>query len=94
MKKYDFMLILVGLFTLRIILLSGSYADAICLLGVLAYTIGSQYFETKKVSNDLLEVIKKNEELNSVRFEQLAQEIVKVRNNNDAIKAAVNFNKR
>jgi hypothetical protein len=94
MKKYDFILILVGLFSLRIIALSGSYSDAICFLGLLAFKFGLKYLQDKKFNENVSDVLKKEAELNNVRFEQLAQEIVKVKNNNEAIKAAVNFNKR
>lgn len=94
MRNYDFLFILACLFILRIVVFSASYADAICLLSILAYKIGTQLLKDKKLGNEVLEVIKKNEEFNSTRFEQLAQEIVKVKNNNEAIKAAVNFNKR
>lgn len=94
MRNYDFLFILACLFVFRIVVFSASYADAICLLSILAYKIANQLLKDKKLSNDVLEVIAKNEQTNSYRFEQLAQEIVKVKNNNEAIKAAVNFNKR
>lgn len=94
MRNYDFLLILSGLFVIRIIAFSGSYADAICLLGLLSYSVLKQLLNIKKVSNDISEIIKKSEELNNARFQELASEVVKVRNGNEAIKAAVNFNKR
>lgn len=94
MRNYDFLLILSGLFVVRIIAFSGSYADAVCLLGLLAYSSLREFLKIKKVSNDIFEVIKKSEDLNNARFQEMATELVKVRNGNEAIKAAVNFNKR
>jgi hypothetical protein len=94
MRNYDFLFILACLFIFRIVIFSASYADAMCLLAILAYKIGNQFLKDKKLNSEVLQVIQKNEELNSIRFEQLAQELIKVKNNNEAIKAAVNFNKR
>jgi hypothetical protein len=94
MRKIDIMLILASLFVLRIIVFSAGYADSICLLTVFGFIAVKEYLQVKKISNNILESLKRSEELTGTRFEQLSQEIVKVRNNNEAIKAAVNFNKR
>ena len=94
MRNYDFLLILSCLFVVRIIAFSGSYADAICLLGLLSYLVAKEVLKIKKVSNDVFDKLSKTEELNNARFQELANEVVRVKNSTEGIKAAVNFNKR
>lgn len=94
MRNYDFLFILVCFFVLRIVLFSATYADSICLIGILAYKIGKQVLEIKKVSNDVDDKIKANEIANNQKLQTLAEEIVKVRNSTEGIKAAVNLAKR
>ncbi len=94
MKNYDFLLILAGLFVLRIIMFSGSYADSICLVGLLAYGIAKQIVSFKGISNEALVLIKKNEEETNAKLQVLAEEIVKTKNSAEGLKAAINFTKR
>jgi hypothetical protein len=91
MRNYDLMLILIGLFVLRVIVFSAGYADALCLLAILAYKFGKEYVVLKKVTNDIEEKIKQQESINNIRLTQLADEIVKVRNSSDGLRAAINL---
>jgi hypothetical protein len=94
MKNYDFVFILVCLFVLRIILFSASYADSICLLSILAYIASQEILKNKKLTSEVLVKVSKNEELTNARIVELSNEIVKVRNSAEGIKAAVNFSKK
>jgi hypothetical protein len=94
MRNYDYLFILACLFVVRVIALSGSYSDAICLLGLLAYLVAKEVLKVKKVSNDVFDKINKTEELNNAKFQELANELVKVRNSAEGIKAAISFNKK
>ncbi len=94
MRNYDFLLILAGIFVTRIIFFSSSYSDAICLIAILAYATSREFLSYKKISNELEDKINKNEELSSIKMQELALEVTKIKNGNEAIKAAVNFNKR
>lgn len=94
MKNYDFILILVGLFVLRVIMFSGSYADSISLAALLAYLIAKQVIGIKAISNEALVLIKKNEEETNAKLQVLADEIVKTKNSAEGLKAAINFTKR
>jgi hypothetical protein len=94
MKNYDFVLILVCLFVLRIILLSGSYPDSICLAAILLYRLADKYLKQKKISDSLEEQVKKNEELVKNQIQVLADEVVKIRNTTEGFKAAINLGKK
>ena len=91
MKNYDFILILVCLFLFRIILLSGQYSDAICLTAVLAYRIADNYLKEKKLSSQLEEKVLKNQKEVQDQLQVLANEVVKVKNSAEGLKAAVTF---
>lgn len=91
MRNYDFILMLVSLFVLRIIAFSATYADAICLIGILAYKLGKSHLDIKKTEKDAVDRIEKSDALNLERFQQLADEIVKVKNASEGLKAAINL---
>ncbi len=91
MRNYDLMLILVGLFVLRIIAFSAGYADALCLMAILAYRFGKDYLILKKVSSDFESRIQSQEKETNTKLNLLAEEIVKVRNSSDGLKAAINL---
>ena len=82
------------LFVLRIVMFSGSYADSICLVALLSYRIASTFLEGKQLLSQLSDKFSKKEELDNVRFQQLADEVVKVRNSAEGIKAAFNLTKK
>ena len=94
MKNYDYLLILVCLFVLRIILLSGSYPDAMCLTSLLLYRLSNKYLNQRKISDNLEDQVKKNEELVKGQIQVLAEEVVKVKNTTEGFKAAINLGKR
>jgi hypothetical protein len=94
MKSYDFVFILACLFVLRIVFFSASYADAMCLLSLLAFLVANEIIKVKKISSQVLEKVNKNEELTNTRIVELGNEIIKVRNAAEGIKTAVNFNKK
>ena len=94
MKSYDFVFILVCLFVLRIVLFSASYADAACLFSVFAFLTTNEILKVKKISNQVLEKVTKNEDTTNARIVELSNEMVKIRNAAEGIKAAVNFVKK
>lgn len=94
MKIYDFVFILVCLFVLRIIMFSASYADAICLLSILAFLMANEVVKVKKISSQVLEKVNKTEQLTNARITELNSEMIKVRNAAEGIKTAVNFTKK
>ncbi len=94
MRKLDILFVLLGLFVLRLIAFSGTYVDAICIVALLAYQLGNRILDLKNITNDALVRISKTEDLNNQRFQELANELVKVRNSNEGIKAAFNLSKK
>ena len=94
MKSYDFVFILVCLFVLRIVFFSASYADAMCLVSILAFLVSNEVIKAKKISSQVLEKVNKNEDLTNARIVELSNEMIKIRNAAEGIKAAVNFTKK
>ena len=94
MRSQQLMFALLCLFVLRLIAFSGTYVDSICILSVLGYLLGLKVLESKKIENEVLVLVKKSDKLNDERFKQLSEELVRVRNSNDGIKAAINLTKK
>lgn len=82
------------LFVLRVTLLSGSFADVLCLLGVLAYHLGNKIVEKNKITNEALIKIESNHELTQNQIKIIAEEVNKAKTTAEGVKAAINFNKR
>ena len=94
-KNYDFIFILVCLFVFRIIALSGSFADAICLIAVLGYILGDKLLNQRKLENDVKEQLTKDKAELVKHIDTIATELIKVKNTTESIKAATGFiNKR
>lgn len=87
MRKIDFMLILVSLFVLRIIAFSGSYADAICLIGILSFIAVKELLDSRKLEAKVL--VKVEEQDKQVRA--LVEEMNRVKNSSEGLKAAINM---
>jgi len=79
---------------LRVTLLSGSFADVLCLLGVLAYHLGNKIVEKNKITNEALIKIESNHELTQNQIKIIAEEVNKAKTTAEGVKAAINFNKR
>lgn len=94
MLNYDFLFILSCIFVLRLIIAPVSYADAICLTSLLAFKVVRDFLNSKKVENSISEAVKKNQQENDAKLQLLADELMKVKNSADGIKAAINFTKR
>ena len=92
--KYGVLFVLLCFFITRIVVFSASYADAICLIAILAYRFGSEFLEAGLISKGALSDLRKLEDETNVKLQTLSDEIVKVKNSSEALKAAVNFNKR
>jgi uncharacterized membrane protein YhiD involved in acid resistance len=78
MKKNDMYFGIILLFTLKLILLSATFPDALVLLVLLAYRPVSQYIklqEKQKISNE-----------NKIKFEDIATDIADVRKTLESIK--------
>jgi len=90
MRKIDLMLILVSLFVVRVIVFSSSYADAICLMAILGYMALRQVLQMKKIESEVLVKISTQEE--QVRY--LADEMNKVKNSSEGLKAAINLSSK
>ncbi len=91
MRNQQIMFVLLCLFVLRLILFSGTYVDSICILAILGYKFGLVFLNYRKIENEALVRISKNEDLNNQRFQELANEIVKVKNSSEGLKAAINL---
>lgn len=72
-------------------MLSGSFADAACLIALLGYMFGNKYLVIKKVSNDVISQIEKDKELTQNQIRVLAEEVNKAKVAAEGIKAAINF---
>jgi hypothetical protein len=94
MRNYDYIFILMCLFVLRVTLLSGSFADVLCLIGVLAYHLGNKIIENNKITNEALVKIESNHELTQNQIKVIAEEVNKAKTTAEGVKAAINFNKR
>ncbi len=92
--KYGILFVLICFFITRIVVFSASYADAICLIAILGYKFGVEFLENSLISKNALSDLRKSEEETNAKLQILSDEIVKVKNSSEALKAAVNFNKR
>jgi hypothetical protein len=94
-KNYDFIFILAYLFVFRIIALSGSFADAVCLIAILGYILGDKLLNNRKIENEVKEQLTKDKQEFAKHIESLSAEIIRVKNTTESIKAATGFiNKR
>ena len=94
-KNYDFIFILGCLFVFRIIALSGSFADAICLIAILGYILGDKLLNQRKIEDQVIGKLTKDNADLVKHIDTLATEITKVKNATESIKAATGFiNKR
>lgn len=68
MKNFDWIFALICVFIFRIVVIGASFADAFCLLAVLAYRFGGQYVEAKKVSDNIVkEIIDAKEDIKKAK---------------------------
>lgn len=94
-KNYDFIFILLCIFVFRIILLSSTYPDAICIIAILGYIFGNKLLEQRKLDSDIKQQISNDRQEINKHIEILANELTKVKNTTESIKAATGFlNKR
>jgi viroplasmin and RNaseH domain-containing protein len=94
MKNYDVILILVSIFVARIIAFSAGYADAICLLGLLAFKAIREYMANKKIEAEVVTEFNAYKEISNKRYEVLAEEVVRAKSTSEGLKAAINLTKR
>jgi len=94
MKNYDFILILTCLFVFRIIMISGSYAEAICLVALLAYKVACKYLAGKKLTNEVAEKILKDQELINSQMKIVAEEASRAKQVSEGMKAALNITRK
>lgn len=94
MKNYDAILILAGLFILRIIIFSATYPDALCLIGILSYISFQKFLNSKQALNNFNSKIEKMEIDTVSRINELASEVVKIKNTAEGIKTAASLLKR
>ena len=101
MKNYDFILILTCLFVFRIIMISGSYAEAICLVALLAYRATDKYLTDKKLTNELAEEIKKttqeiaeDQQRLGKQMQAVAEEAARAKQVSEGMKAALNLTRK
>lgn len=91
MRNQQVMFVLLSLFVLRIIAFSGTYVDSICIVSILAYKLGMEYLNNKRVSSEVLIKIDENEKLSRERMQQLADEVIRVKNSSEGLRAAINL---
>jgi hypothetical protein len=94
MKNYDVILILITFFVTRIIALSAGYADAICLIGLLAYQAVQKYLANKKIEAEVITEFTAYRDLTNKRVEILSEEVMKAKSTSEGLKAAINLTKR
>lgn len=94
MKNYDVLFILACLFILRVVAFSASYGDAICLVGLLAYKLGKDFLDFKKISIEEVEQLKKDNKKIMDNIQIISNEVVDSKNNILAVKAALNLIKK
>jgi hypothetical protein len=94
MKNYDFILILTCLFVFRIIMISGSYAEAICLVALLAYRVSFKYLDDKKLTNEVADKIIKDQELLNSQMKIVAEDASRAKQVSEGVKAAFNITRK
>lgn len=91
MKNQQILFAILCLFLLRLIVFSGTYVDAICILSLLSYNLGNKLLELKRLNGEIIDKVQKLEQNSDTRFVELANEVVKLKSLNDGIKAAINL---
>lgn len=91
MRNQQVIFVLLSLFVLRLIAFSGTYVDSICIVAILGYKLGLEYLNNKKVANEVLVKIDEAEKLNRERMQQLADEVIRVKNSSEGLRAAINL---
>lgn len=94
MKSLQLIFALLCLFITRIIAFSGSFADAVCLIAILAYLVCLKVLEQKQINKELVENLNSSTKKLEDKVSQLTSDIDLVKNQNDSIKAAVGFARR
>lgn len=94
MKSLQLIFALLCLFITRIIAFSGSFADAVCLIAILAYLVCLKVLDQKKINKELVENLNSSTKKLEDKVSQLSSDIDLVKNQNDSIKAAVGFARR
>jgi Skp family chaperone for outer membrane proteins len=94
MKSLQLIFALLCLFITRIIAFSGSFADAVCLIAILAYLVCLKVLDQKQINKELVENLNSSTKKLEDKVSQLSSDIDLVKNQNDSIKAAVGFARR
>jgi hypothetical protein len=87
MKNVDIMLILITFFVCRIIALSAGYADALCLVGLLAFKLAAEYLRQKQTNSEVMIKVESHES----QIHRMNEELQKVKTSSEGIKAAFNL---
>lgn len=91
MRNQQIMFVLLSLFVLRLIAFSGTYVDSICIVAILSYKLGLEYLNNKKLTSEVLVKIEESEKINRERMQHLADEVIRVKNSSEGLKAAINL---
>jgi hypothetical protein len=91
MRNQQVTFVLLSFFVLRLIAFSGTYVDSICVVALLAYSFGLEYLKNKKIANDVLLRIEETEKINKERIQVLADEMTRVKNSSEGLRAAINL---
>jgi len=94
MKSLQLIFALLCLFITRIIAFSGSFADAVCLIAILAYLVCLKVLDQKQINKELVESLNSSNKNLEDKIKQLSSDIETVKHQNDSIKAAVGFTRR
>lgn len=79
------------IFVFRVIMLSASYADALCLVALLAYHFGDKFVKAKNISQDVLSKLESNAKMTEAKLDVMGQEVHKVRSVVDMLKTTSSF---
>jgi hypothetical protein len=75
-------------------MISGSYAEAICLVALLAYRAADKYLTDKKLTNDLAEKIMEDQESLNNQMKIVAEDASRAKQVSEGVKAAFNITRK
>jgi hypothetical protein len=75
-------------------MISGSYAEAICLVALLAYRCTDKYLSDKKLTNEVADKILADQERLNAQMKVVAEEASRAKQVSEGMKAALNITRK
>ena len=79
---------------MRIIAFSATYADALCLVGLLAFKVAREYVFSKKIESEVITSFEQYKDICDKNFKILSEEVSRAKSTSEGLKAAINLTKR